>query len=83
MSSIACNAESGAQGVFSKVLGRENKDFNEEINQALALKLDLKTTQQANEKSLSTLISAKGSAIGLRQTLQARAAIYGNVLSPS
>ena len=54
LSAIACNAESGAQGVFAKVLGREKNDFNEEINQALALKLDLKTTQQANKKSLSS-----------------------------
>ena len=69
--------------MFSKVLGGVSNDFNEEIKHALALKLDLKTTQQANEKSLSSLVRAKGSATDLRQTLQARAAIYGNVLSPT
>ena len=56
LSSISCNAESGAQGVFTKILGGGSENFEDHIKQALALKLDLKTTQQANEKALASLI---------------------------
>ena len=51
MSAIAGNAEVGAQGKFNLVSGG-NDNFNDYVSQALALKLNLKTTQQANEKAL-------------------------------
>ena len=51
MSAIACNAEVGAQGRFNSVSGG-NDTFKEYVSQALALKLNLKTNQQANEKAL-------------------------------
>ena len=50
MSAIACNAEVGAQGKFNLVSGG-NDNFKEYVSQALALKLNLKTTQQENEKA--------------------------------
>ena len=81
LSTIACNAEARAQGVFSKIFSGVGDNFRDVINHALTLKLDLK--QQANEKSFATLINSKGSATDLRQALQARAALYGNALSPS
>ena len=62
---------------------KDSRDVYEEINQALALKLDLKTTQKANEKALASIITSRGSATDLRQALQARAAIYENLLSPA
>ena len=53
------------------------------MTQALALKLNFKTTQQANEKALRSLIKSSGLATDLKQALQARAAIYGGLLDPS
>ena len=53
------------------------------MTQALALQLNFKTTQQANEKALGDLFKPKSISPGLRQTLQARAAIYGDLLDPS
>ena len=82
MTSIACNAESEARGVFD--LASQGKDsFNEQIGQVLAIKLNLKTNQQANEKVLLSLVKSDGKSAGLEQTLQARAAVYGNLLEPA
>ena len=82
MSSIACNAESDARGVFD--LASQGKDsFKEQIGQALALKLNLKTSQQANEKVLLSLVQSGGKNAGLKQMLQARAAVYGSLLDPA
>ena len=80
MSSIACNAESEARGVFD--LAAKGKDcFTEQL--ALALKLNLKTRQQANEKVLLSLVKSGGKNAGLKQVLQARAAVYGSLLDPT
>ena len=83
MSSIACNAESKAQGIFSGVSGNAIDNFRDEITQALALKLNFKTTRQANEKALRSMVQSKCSATDLRQTLQGRAALYGDLLDTS
>ena len=83
MSAIANNAEAGAKGVFNLVSGGGDDTFKETVTQALALKLNLKTNQQANERALLNLLKSKGSTANLKQTLQSRAAIYGNSLDPS
>ena len=82
MNAIATNAEAQTKGVFSGISGGGD-NFKEEFAQALALKLNLKTTQHANEKALRQLLNAKGAAYSLKQVLQARAAIYENMLDPS
>ena len=82
MSAIANNAEAGAKGVFNLVSGGDDT-FKETVTQALALKLNLKTNQQANERALLNLLKSKGSTVNLKQTLQSRAAIYGNSLDPT
>ena len=82
MSSIACNAESEARGVF-ELASQGTDSFNEQLGQALALKLNLKTSQQANEKVLLSLIRSGGKKAGLKQILQARAAVYGGLLDPT
>ena len=85
MSTIASNAEFQAKGIFSNIAdggGRED-NLHDQISQALALQLNLKTNQQANEKGLTKLLKAQGSASDLKQALQARAAVYGNLLNPS
>ena len=82
MSTIACNAEAGAKGVFNLV-SQGNDSFKEHISEALAIKLNLKTTQQANEKVLLNLLKSDGQKCGLKQTIQARAAVYGNFLDPA
>lgn len=82
MSAIACNAEAGAKGVFNLVSSGEDS-FKEQVTQALALKLNLRTNQQANERSLLNLLKSKGLDGNLKQILQARAAVYGHQLEPS
>ena len=82
MSSIACNAETRAQGVFSNI-SRGEDNFRDHLTQALALKLNFKTTQHANEKALQKLVKAKGSSDSLKQAVQSRAAVYGESLDAS
>ena len=60
-----------------------DQDFHREVSQALALKMNFKTKQYANEKVLSDLQKTGGSTADLRSALQAHAAIYGESLNPS
>ena len=45
--------------------------------------MNFKTTQQANEKALCDLLKSKNASPDVKQTLQARAAIYGEMLEPA
>ena len=80
MSKIACNPVDGATGQVDSGINH-NDPFREQISQALAIKLNLKTTQHANENALGQVVKSKSLTGG--QTLQARAAIYDSLLSPS
>ena len=82
MSAIACNAGDRAKGTFSN-LSRGGDLFRDAFTQTLALKLNLTTTQRANEKALLDMKNARGSPAGLKQALQARAALYGELLDPA
>ena len=83
MSSVACNPVSGAKGGVVSRLSNHNDTFSEQVSQALAIKLNLKTAQHANEKALCQLLQ-KGTYNGeLKQTIQARSAVYGAQLDPS
>ena len=82
MSAIASNASDNTKGIFSN-LCRGGESFKDEIAQALALKLNLTTTQRANEKALAELSKSRGKTAGLKQAVQARAALYGELLEPS
>ena len=57
--------------------------FHEQVSHALALKLNLSTQQHANEKALGVLRKNGGERCNLKQTLQARAAIYDSGISPT
>ena len=70
------------QKVYFQILGGDEY-YRDQLTQALALKLNFQTTQQANEKALHDLFKSKGPSPDLKQTLQARAAIYGSLLDPS
>ena len=54
-----------------------------ELAWAIAQKCELGSTQQFNEKALRTILKNKGSCADLKQTLKARAAVYGQLLDPS
>ena len=82
MSAIACNAGAEAKGIFSN-LPSGGEHFKDEFAQALALKLNLTTTQRANEKALTDLTKSNSSSADLKQAVQARAALYGELLDPS
>ena len=45
--------------------------------------MNFKMTQQANEKELHELFKPKGPYPELKRTLQARAAIFGDLLDPA
>ena len=81
LSSIAQNPDRGAAGKVSQ--NNLDDEFQSEVSQALALKLDLKTRQHANDKMLNKLIRSGGKCSSLKQAVQARAAIYGEVGEPS
>ena len=58
MSSIACNPSEGAKGQVYRDSNAYNS-FSEQVSQALAIKLNLKTVQQANERALEKLAKEK------------------------
>ena len=81
MSAVARDPRRGFSG---KVTGNNLDDkFQSEVSQALAIKLDLKTRQHANEKVLNQLVHSGGECSSLKQAVQARAAVYGEVGEPS
>ena len=59
-----------------------NDNFKDYLTQALAAKLNIKSAQQVNEKSLLKILNDRGSAADLKQAVQARAAVYGSLLDP-
>ena len=82
MSTIACNPVEGSKGGVPQK-SFHNDTFSEQVSQALAIKLNLKTNQHANKNALRHLVKWKTLTGGLRQTLQAKAAIYDTLLSPA
>ena len=60
-----------------------NDNFRSEVSQALALKLNLKTQQHANEKVLHEIVKSGGRCRTLKQAVQARAAVYDDVTEAS
>ena len=56
--------------------------MNDNLTWAIAQKLNIGSTQHSNEKALLTL-KEKGTVTDLKQTLKARAAVYGAELDPS
>ena len=82
MSAVATHPKENATGKVENNL-RHSDTFSEQVSQALAIKLNLKTSQQANERALSQLLKSPTRNGELKQTLQARAAIYDNLLDPA
>ena len=81
MRSVAQDPQRGASG---KVLTKCAFDkFQNEVSQALAINLDLKTRQHANEKTLHRLVRSAEEFSASKEAVQARAAIYGKVDEPS
>ena len=82
LSAIACNPIGGAEGQVDNK-SKYSDTFSEQVSQALAVKLNLKTNQQANERALVQLIQSQTRSGGLKQALQARAAVYDKLLDPA
>ena len=77
MSSIARNPDTGIPGRVTA--DHLDDNFNTEVSKARAIKLDLKTRQQAHKIMLQKLIRSGGSCSSLKKTLQARAAVYSEL----
>ena len=75
MSTIANNPETGATGIVDQE-NYTDDNFKREISQALAIKLNLKTRQHANEKMLHEIVRSCGKCSTLKQAVQARSAVY-------
>lgn len=82
MSSIANDPSTGATGSGGQVNSLGN-NFHQQVQQALAIKLNLKTRQHANERVLRGLLKSGGRCGTLKQAVQARAAIYDEVMDPA
>ena len=77
-------AQDPTRSTTGKVASQHLDDkFQTEVSQALALKLNLKTRQHANVKMLGRLIQSGAECSSLKQAVQARTAIYGEVGDPS
>ena len=75
MSAISANPEMADSGNGFGISDTDNK-FRQEVSQALAIKLNLKTQQHANEKILRNIVATVGKCGTLKQAVQARAAVY-------
>ena len=82
MSAISVNPETAASGVGSENSITDN-NFRQEVPQALAIKLNLKTHQHANEKVLRSIVATGGRCRTLKQAVQARAAVYDESVDPT
>ena len=76
-------ARPGGQDAFGAGADIELKQESSALAWAIVQKCDLGSTQQFNEKALRTVLKNKGSCADLKQTLKARAAVYGQLLDPS
>ena len=82
MSSISINSEAAASGNGTGINYTDN-NFREEVSQALAIKLNLKTHQHANEKILRNIVTTGGRCGTLKQVVQARSAVYDESVYPT
>ena len=77
------NPEEGAQGTGQYMSNSSTEQLHNDLSQAVALKLNLKTHQHANEKMLQMLMGTGGQRAVLKQAVQARADVYEQVADPS
>ena len=82
MSMFATTQESGLSGTGSRFISGDD-NFKNVVSQALALKLNLKTQQHANEKMFRSLAGSGGHCLTLKQVVQERAAVYDEAADPS
>ena len=82
MSAISANPEAGASGIGSGSASSDN-NFRQQVTQALAIKLNLKTHQHANEKVLRRIVATGGRCGTLKQAVLARAAVYDESVDPT
>ena len=82
MSAISLNSEAAASGIGTELNHTDNK-FRQAVTQALAIKMNLKTHQHANEKVLRNIVATGGRCGTLKQAVQARAAVYNEAVDPS
>ena len=82
MSAISLNSEAAASGIGTDLNHTDNK-FRQAVTQALAIKMNLKTHQHANEKVLRNIVATGGRCGTLKQAVQARAAVYNEAVDPS
>ena len=75
MSAMARDSKEANKRTGLEIQNFQSK-FNEQVSQALALKLNLSTHQHVNEKALEALRNGGAIRCSLKQTVQARAAIY-------
>ena len=80
MSAMARDSKEASQRTGSEIQNFQSK-FNEQVSQALVLKLKRSTHQHVNEKALEAMRNGGAMRCSLKQTLQARAAIYDSTAS--
>ena len=83
LSTIARIPAEGAKRTGHYMNNSSTEQFHNEFSQAVALKLNLKTQQHANEKMLRILMGTGGQRAVLKQAVQARAAVYKQIVDPS
>ena len=82
MRMVAQNPRERVTGTSSGFDVTDN-DFKTQISQALALKLNLKTQQHANERMFRRMVASGGDCSSLKQAVQARASVYGEISDAS
>ena len=81
MSSVACNPHTASQGTVPN--RSSGSELDEQLKLGLAVQLGLNGTDQVNKRALKNLVTSKQARSSLKQTVRARACVYGEVLKPS
>ena len=80
MSQISCDPSAASQGSVLNANNLNEKLFNQ-IQLALAVKMGLSGPQQVREQALHNVLISKSARGDMKQILQSRAEIYGEVLN--
>ena len=81
MTQITGNPSSASQGRVSRSI-ELNDQLNKQIQMALAVNLGLNGPQAVKERALHNVLTSKSARGDVKQILQSRAEIYGDILDP-
>ena len=81
MSTVARNPHTASQGMVSN--SSSGSELDEQLKLGLAVQLGLNGIDQIKKRALKNLVTSKQARASLKQTVRARACVYGEVVKPT